>query len=540
MTSEATSPESAPAAIVEKGKSPSIVWIVPIVAALIGGWLWFDTVANRGPAITISFATGDGLEAGKTKLKYKSMDVGVVDSITFTADMTNVVAHATMEKSAENLLTDGAQFWVVRPRLGATGISGLDTLIAGPYISVSKGTGAPAEAFVGLEEIPPNPEDRPGTRITLVAESLGSISSGAPVYYHGIPVGEIQGHKLTEDMQSVEITAFVWEPQDQLLNSTSRFWNVSGIDVEMGADGMNISVESLEALLAGGVEFESSRDADGTKIANDQRFKLYGDQREMRSDVVHQVSVTYITYFEGNARGLDVGAPLTFMGIKVGEVSKVNLQFDDTVEQIRVMVTLVIEPENIGGVEGARSDERARAALDQMIDKGLRAQLQTGSLITGELLVELDFHPDEPAKLFGHDSHPEIPSIPSALEGLTEKVDRVLAKLESLPLESLLANADGLVQDIQSLVSDVDKQVAPVSDSLQRTLGNADATLESARQAMDAVNLALAPDSAIRYDLSTALEELAAAMRSVRILAGYLERHPDALLFGKSSSGGRK
>ncbi|MHC5066586.1 MAG: PqiB family protein, partial [Planctomycetota bacterium] len=369
---------------------------------------------------------------------------------------------------------------------------------------------------------------------------LGSIYSGAPIYYHGIPVGRIQTHRLSEDKQTVEIHAFVWEPHDELLNSNSRFWNVSGIDFEMGADGMKVNVESLEALLAGGVEFESSRNGDNSAVVDDQRFKLYANQREMEEDVDHEVSITYVAYFQGNARGLRPGAPLTFMGIKIGEVSKVNLQFDANLDELLVLVTLQIEPENIGGIEGARSNERARRELDEMIQRGLRAQLQTGSLITGELLVELDFHPDEPAKLYGHDSHPELPTIPSTLEGLTEKVDRVLAKIEGLPLESLIANADTLVQDIQSLVTDVDQRVAPLMESVDTTLGNADATLESARQALDAVNVALAPDSAIRYDLSTALEELAAAMRSVRILAGYLERHPDALLFGKSSSGGRR
>jgi paraquat-inducible protein B len=518
--------------IVQERKRPSGVWLVPIVAALIGLWLGVRAILEQGPSITITFVGAGGLEPGKTQIKFKELVLGKVDTITLADDLSHVVVKADMVSGTERFLNKGTQFWIVRPRIGARGISGLDTLISGAYIGVSIGDsigdGPPVESFTGLETPPPNPDNRPGLRVILQADSLGALNNGSPVYFRDVKVGEIEAHTLAADNKSVNVAAFIWTPYNVLVRENTKFWNVSGISVAMGAEGFKVRTSSLEAMVAGGVAFEiPDSEKPAKRVRAGARFKLYDDHEAVQKDSPQDLELTYIAYFDDPVRGLHIGAPVALKGIQIGTVTSVKMEYEPHTKSIRTPVMLELDPENIIGVGGGTRNQ-VREIVTTLVEQGLRAQLQTGSFLTGELFVELGFHPEAPPKLLGASELPELPTIPSRLRAITDRAERIMAKIENLPLHQLVESAIGVTEDARGLL----KRVDPMATDMETTLSNANKTMAS-------IQSMIAPNSVMRYDLGTALEEAATAMRSIRILASYLERHPDALIYGKFRTGGR-
>jgi paraquat-inducible protein B len=537
-----------PEAEVRTSRGISIVWLVPLVAAVIGIWLAYTTLQERGPTITITFDDAEGLEAGKTKVKYKDVEVGTVDSVRLSEDLKHIVVTAEMVKDAEAYLTEGTRFWVVSPRLGAGGVSGLGTLLSGVYIGIDPEPGTPATSFAGLAEPPLITSDTPGRQYTLRATTRGSIARGSSVYFRGIEVGQVVDYALADDNQSLDIQVFVQAPHDQLVQNDSRFWNASGFRVAMSASGVQVETESVQALLAGGIAFDTPMSATpGEPSPEGTVFALY-DSYETVTQAGYTTKVPYVVQFDESVRGLTPGAPVEFRGMRVGTVNDVGLQIDVTNESVRIPVTIEIEPQRITftGIDSAKDnpyDDTPYVLMERLVERGLRAQLQSGNLLTGQLLVDLGFHPTaEPAKLSRNGKYPEIPTIPSEIEALTASVNGVLTELAALPLADLVQELRATVQganqlisspqtgeflealkvtatELQALVQTVDQQLGPLMTQVQGTLASAETMVGS--------------NSQTRYDLDSMLKELAGAARSIRVLADYLERHPEALLRGK-------
>ncbi len=562
MTDRPTSlPEDgvADVAVQQRRRRLSIVWIIPIVAVLIGGWLAYTTIAEKGPTITIDFKTAEGLEAGKTKVKFKDVDIGLVESLALKPDLSGVVVTANLSKEIEAHLTETARFWVVRPRLGAGGVSGLSTLVSGAYVEMDPGDkGAAAREFVGLEVPPLVRAETRGKNFVLRAEKLGSFSRGAPIYYRGFKAGQVLGFELEEDKRSVVVHVFINAPYDALVHEHSRFWNVSGFQVSVDANGMKLRTESMEALLQGGLAFDTPTTLEtGQPAAEGTTFTLFDDEKAVaESSYVRRDRA--IAYFDGSVRGLSIGAPVEFRGLVVGSVVDIKLEFDKEEMAFRIPVLLELEPERVL-VIGQRFDVW-HEAVQALIDLGLRAQLETGSLLTGQLFVALDLHPETPARLVGADDrYPEIPTIPSTMEAITASLTGVLHRVAALPLEDLIAELRGTVESANALLSSPQAQTA--LENLNSTLERAEALMQtldeevgplvvSLRSASDAAGSAMAQarstlastesltgeQSQLRHDLNSLLEELTRAARSFRILADYLETHPDALIRGKAGA----
>src|SRR5215211_6136348 len=203
-----------PAAMVKRRRGISIVWAIPIVAALIGAFLAYRAYTERGPTITLTFRTAEGLEAGKTKLRYLDVEVGTAQTVTIAPDLKHIIVSAEMVPGAEAYLRERTSFWIVKPRIGVGGVSGLGTLLSGAYIGLAPGEGASSRAFAGLEEPPPIDANQAGRRYTLTAASLGSISRGAPIFYRGLDIGQVLDHQLAPDARSLQISIFVRAPHD--------------------------------------------------------------------------------------------------------------------------------------------------------------------------------------------------------------------------------------------------------------------------------------------------------------------------------------
>jgi paraquat-inducible protein B len=533
----------AEAVIDEEHKGFPVIWLLPLVAVLVGAWLIYKTVSETGPSITISFETAEGIQAGKTWIKYRDVEVGKVDSVDFSDDISRILLKVVMNPGTKDFLTDQTRFWVVKPRIGAGGVSGLGTLVSGAYIAMEPSQeGKPAEKFIGLEKPPVVTADVEGTSYRLRAKKLGSVSIGAPVYFRQFDVGEITEYSLSADHTHVDIGFFVRAPHDRYIREGTRFWNAGGVNLTLGASGMELEMESLVSLLTGGIAFETLPEYADTPIAKqDTVFALYDNHVDILEEPI-TIRHTFLTRFSGSVRGLSVGAPVEFRGIRVGTVKAIKLGLDPVQDGVTIPVVLIdLEPErmlSLGDVGNARTLGQAEQAIREdplnriawnVGERGMRARLQTGNLVTGALFVELDYFPDaEPATLGQQGEYPEIPTLPNPIEGILIGFNKIIDKLEAARLEDTLSNLNELMASTNELVGTLGQNAPALASELQATIEEAHATLSSIR-AMAST------DGEIGNELYNALVEITAAARSIRVMSEYLERHPEALIKGKGN-----
>ena len=547
--------------------SISMVWLIPLITALIGGWLIYKTISEKGPQIEITFKTAEGIKAGKTKIKYKEIDIGVVDSVGFSTDFSHVILSAAMEKGVEPFLGRDTRFWVVKPRLSFRGASGLGTLLSGSYIEIEPGKGTLKTEFVGLDKPPVVKADVAGTKIMLLTDNLASIDTGSPIYYQGILAGEVLGWELGNDRKSIFIHAFVKAPYNILVKSNTRFWNISGVDVAVDSDGISVHTESLQSLLYGGIAFETPDTLEQIKDEVDGlAFTLFDDYKSIKEEAYIKKAMA-ILFFSGSVRGLNIGAPVEFKGIKVGMVKDIRLEFDSQDASFKIPVLVEIEPERfIAKNEQAMSSPMEM--LNILVEKGLRARLQTGSLLTGQLYVDLDMHPDTPARFVNAEvPYPELPTIPANLEQMTASVKTILDKMEKLNMEEigsqLLQTLEGTNQivtstnkmiqkhEMESAVNDfknslallknilhkLDQRVTPIAENLENAIGAGHDALKKTQATLALVDQSLRPNSPLQFNFLELTTELTGMARSIRILVDMLERNPNSIIFGKDIPG---
>ncbi|MBL1142085.1 MAG: MCE family protein [Proteobacteria bacterium] len=543
---------------VSKRSGPSVVWIIPLVTLLVGGWLIVKTLSDQGPQVSISFKTAEGIEVGKTRIKYKNVDIGTVEQIKFSDDFSNVILTAEFNKGSEKFLRRSTRFWVVKPQLSLQGASGLSTLISGAYIEIEPGPGAEQRHFVGLEKQPVVNADEEGVEIVLITQKLGSIDVGSPIYYQGLLAGEVLGHELGNDRKSVYVHAFIKDPFDQLVRGNTNFWNVSGVNVSMSADGFKVQTESLRSIIFGGIAFDTPETLEQVSTDIDNLVFTLHDSFESIQENAYTRKLKFMMFFNSSVRGLNIGAPVEFKGIKVGSVVDVRLEFDNEDTTFRIPVLIEIELQRIierGNEEGSSSYE----TLDKLVERGLRARLQTGSLLTSQLYVELDMHPDTPINISGEEtSFPELPTLATANFGaITASAENLLAKLNAIDIEEVTAvildtvrsadstikNANALitipgipqaVEDMQVAMSNFKNIMQKVDASnIQEAINAGHIALESLTVTLDKTNNILEPNSPAQYNLIKLTGELEETARSIRSLVETLERNPQALIFGK-------
>lgn len=444
-----------PEAVVSARKHQiSIVWFVPLIAVLIGGWLVYKTLSEKGPTISISFKSAEGLEAGKTKIKYKDVELGQVTEIRLTPDLSRVLVTAELVKEAKEFLSANTRFWIVRARVAAGQVSGLGTLFSGAYIGLDPGNpGLPGTQFVGLETPPVVTTDLPGSHYILHASPLGSLDIGAPVYFRQIKVGQVIAYELQPDGEAVTIKIFINDPIDKLVYQNTRFWNASGLDFAVDAGGIRVNTESLVTILIGGIAFDTPANLEPGGLAEDgENFQLY-ESRERIFDKTYTDKTRWLLHFEGSIRGLTVGSPVEFRGIPVGQVLDINMEYDAAKKVFLIPVLIEIEQERIK-VVGEMQDSDRKWQNDYLVEQGLRAQLKTGSLITGQLYVDLDFHPNaEPAQINWEGRYPQMPTVPTSIEEITTSLTHLLKKLEKLPIEQIGNDLRDTVQGAKRLVN---------------------------------------------------------------------------------------
>jgi paraquat-inducible protein B len=527
----------------------SFVWIIPLVAALIGVWLVYKAQSEKGPTITITFQTAEGFEAGKTKIKYKDVDLGQIEEINLSPDLGHVVVTAKLVRQAEDLLSENTRFWVVRARINVSGVTGLQTLFSGVYIGLDPGKpGKKARHFTGLEQPPIVTTDLPGRYFLLLAERRGSLDIGSPIYYRQIRVGQVVGYQLAEDGRAVSIKIFINTPYHKYVNKNTRFWNASGVNVSIDAKGIKLNTESLVTLLVGGIAFDVPNYLDpGGPAVEGQVYTLY-DNYTASQEKSYPVKSYFVLYFEGSVGGLAPGAPVEFRGISVGKVVDVKLEFKPEKRDFRIPVLIEIEPERfISAAEMPKVEAARRNILDYLVEKGLRGQLKIGNLITGQQVVSLNIFPNAPRRrIVWKSPYPELPTVPAPIEEIGTRVSQILTKIDNLPFEQIGKDLSETLQSTKRLAGKPELQEAArnldailkemrlfVSELRTGVTPEIAATLTQAQKAIAQVESALGSETPLQVNLNSALQELTAAARSLRSLTDYLERHPEALIYGK-------
>lgn len=543
MTEEQTEYKPDPPAPKIKRRSRwqiSAVWLVPLVAILVGAGLAVHSIAQRGPTISITFRNAQWLTAGQTKLKYKNVVVGHVTSIGFDDDFQNVLVKVALQRDASRVAQADSRFWVVHPRVDLGGVSGLRTLVSGAYIEVDLGPSKQRKThFVALSQPPPILHDRDGKRYMLHATEAGSLNVGSRVYYRRFVVGRVTGKTLDPDGKGVQVDVFVRAPYDKFVRESSHFWNASGIDVTLGTSGLKVNTQALASILAGGVAFGQRPGDDSTAPApGDSRFELY-PSKDIALASPDGPSQIIRMRFNQSVRGLDTGAEVDFRGISIGHVTGVKMQFDPVSTIFRTNVDAVVYPNRLGLAQaelkslGKAGSRRNTHLIGTLVKHGMRAQLRTANLISGKLYVALDFFPDAPAVKFDAAAKPVvIPTRPGSLEQLQQQVTEIVRKLDGIPFADLGQELSTTLKRTNALLSQLNGHLTPQATA---TLKEAQATLAQARETLEAAQNGLSsPNSPLRRNVGHTLQQVQDAAQSLQGLVDYLQRHPSALLRGRA------
>lgn len=567
-TPAAPAPDAADAipdavALPRRRRNLQLVWLVPALAALIALVLGVRALLDSGPTITLRFPSADGLEPGKTRIRYKSVDIGTVRAVRLSADHKAVVVTAEMAPGAQSMLVQDTRFWIVRPRFAGGELTGLSTLVSGAYIGADVGkSGLSQRDFVGLDAPPSLTTDEPGREFVLRSADLGSIDIGSPVYYRRIEVGKVTSIVLDADGRGVELRVFVRSPYENLVTANTRFWHASGVDLQFDGTGLKLHTQSLVSVLLGGIAFAAPATAPAAVPAvPNQPFTLFADEgRAMKRGDAEVLALR--ANFSESMRGLAPGAPVDFRGVVVGEVTSVEIRFDARTGEMRAPVEMVLYRDliraSVGGSDAdAGSDE---ALVRRAIQRGLRAQLRIGNLITGQRHVALDFARGKPVPkaiaAAGEGSALEIPTQPGGLKDLQATLTQIAKTIERVPFDELARDLRNTLKSTNALLGRLGElPLADVTAELRGTLGTLDAALRRAegtlrqfderlapelgaaiaetRTTMKSANALLAGDAPAQQDLRNTLRELGRAAQSLRELAELLQRRPEALLRGK-------
>lgn len=516
---------------------PSLVWCIPLLAALLGLGLLGYTLWQTGPELEVSFPSAEGLVPGKTAVRYRSVDIGVVKAVRLDEDLRKVIVTIALLQRSDKFLAADTRFWIVRPRLAVGSIAALETIISGPYIAVDVGRigHGSSRHFIGEEAPPAVTHEEQGRVFQIRARDLGSLEIGSPVYFRRVQVGRVSAYRLDARTDEVVISVFIKSPHDRLVARNTRFWHASGINVNLDANGLKLNAESISSVLQGGIAFDTAgpRDPAGAPAA-DSVFALAADRAAAMSSQDPSQPLLAVMYFDQSLRGLNAGAPVDFRGIVVGQVRSVSVQYQRQSNSFRFPVLVELYPGRVGLSAGDLADrDHGQALARQMNRKGLRAQLRSGNLLTGQLYVALDFFPKaRPTPLRLDDSLPEIATIPGSLEELQAQLASVMTNLNKIPFDRLGGQMSDALERLQKLLLTTEGLIGNVDQSLMPQLHK---TLLQANQSLRDTSALLAPGAPFAQDSRRMVQELTQAASSLKQLSDYLARHPEALLKGRSA-----
>lgn len=523
---------------IKEGSGFNAIWIIPVVALLLGIYMVVHTWMTEGPEITIAFDTAEGLVAGKTKIKYRNVEMGQVTEVFLTEDFEGVKAKVKMDLQAKPLLKDDTRFWVVTARIGVGNITGLDTLLSGAYIQMSPGaSGKPgARNFVALERPPLTPADAPGLRLHLLSDSAGSVSTGDAILYKGYKVGRVEAAEFDTEIQRMRYQIFIDAPFHELVNSSVRFYNASGISLRASAEGLEVRTGSIDTVLLGGVEFARPPDIPpGEPVEPETEFDLYGSY-EASLENPFQHGRYYVASFTQSLKGLLPGASVEYRGIRIGRVDRIlikEMMQQGLVEQAAtgdvrstggaIPVLIYLEPGRLSLPDEPIGNQILEQAIVEGVHNGMRATLETGNLLTGAQYVGIDYYPnvEGEAEVGSWGEYMTIPSISGGFGQVMVKVNSILDQIDRAPIQETVADLDRTLDGLQKILNDTSTQNLPAE--LQETLEELQRTLDG-----------LSPNSELYQNLNTSMRELKRTLSNLENVTRTLSGQPNAAIMGSN------
>ncbi len=524
----------------------NVVWAVPILAIFIGGWMLYQDISSKGPEVRIRFETAEGIAAGKTEIRCRSVSVGKVTRVELDDNLQSVLVYARLDSGNEVLLRKGTRFWVVRPRVSTADVSGLGTLITGAYIELDPGEGdLGIRRWVGMETPPATSRSVPGRRLTLVSEEAGSLSVGSPIYYRGYDVGRIESRELDADGRRIVYEAFIREEYQGLVRKNTKFWNTSGVDVSAGVDGFKLRTPSLQALITGGVSFAvNETEEPGEMVSDGSIFQLHDDAEDAATSTF-EPTLQVLLLFDQSVRGLSVSAPVEYRGIRIGRVTSISFDYVQEKENQKIPVLVEVDSGLLRATGEDIPPEEELPRLEEGIRNGLRATLKTGSLLTGAMYVDFDYYPNEEIEALTYKGdYPVVPTLSSGFAQLEVKLSSILDKIDALPIDETVEQITAAAKETAITVSEAKlalKQIEEAAAAARETMDSPEfrqlpADLRNSLATLDKSVSSIGPNGAIQGDLLRTLDELRSAMRAMEALSDTIKEKPNSLLFGKEES----
>mgnify|MGYP000220365452 CR=1 FL=1 len=524
----------------------SPIWIVPLLALVIAGWLALKAWQDKGPEVQIVFDDAAGITVGKTHVKFRDVVVGKVTNIKLSNDFQKVTTLVELDPQVKSLVSEFTRFWVVSPRISLGRVSGLDTLLSGVYIEMDPGKrGEFRSQFEGLTEPPSVRSYQEGTQYILLSEELGSLDIGSPVYHRQIPVGEVTRYRLLPKKGKVEIRIFINAPHNELIRTSTKFWNVSGIGVEIGANGVVAKMETLSSLVSGGLAFNtpSFMSNKAGLASSGSQFYLFNDQKAVAEGAL-TISFPYILRFDSSVRGLVKDAPVEFRGIQVGKVEHVGLNYGIGADKF-VNVVISIQPERVNPNNTPTLNELNKL-MENLVSAGMRAQLKPRNILTGSLYVDLipnHIQPvkDTPALLKRFNDYWVLPSSQNEELQIFKRVSDIAQRIEQLPFDAIANNLNNSLSSTAQIVEDINKKkiISDINSLLTNLNGSSDSltdTITTMQSTLTTIDQAIAPDSAVHYQLLEMLKDVSAASISMKAFSDQLSRNPSTLIMGRDEA----
>ena len=539
--------QPSPRAAVSARRSISTIWLLPLIALAISGWMVYHDWANRGQLIRIHFITAEGIEVGKTKIKVRNVEIGRVESLSLNYPSNDVIINARIEPESIELLHGDSEFWVVRPRIGASGVSGLGTLLSGAYIEMNPGQhGEPPAQYYGLESPPVASASEPGLRLKLASSEGFSLNVGDKVLFRGFPVGRIERIQFDTKDREALYGIFIQAPYDRLVNSESRFWNISGVSLNLSSEGVNFHAGSLDTLISGGIAFDqltehNSNDTSVEPAKPGQRFRLHPDFNSVREAPFDHYN-EYLLMFDESVRGLLPGAPVEFRGVKLGSVERISFRRDELNYETdpRIPVIIRMEPGRLGFSDSEDVLMQSHLQMLYWVNRGMRASLKPGNLLTGSLFVDLDIYPDaKAAHVERMGDYRVLPTVSSGFARIEAKLLSILNKMEQLQIEPVLAQAQQTLSQAQSSLHTGEQAIKQMESTLQQiesltTNPQVQAVPEEINATLREIRLTaqgLSPDSRLYQEMNRSLRTLQQTMEQLQPVLQALDQKSNALIF---------
>lgn len=535
--------QQGPKAHITKQRKVSTVWLIPLVALLMGGWMLYEYISRSGPEITLVMKDASSIEVGKTLIKSRNVKVGVVTDVKLSEGYDHIVLKATMDKDAERMLKEDTLFWVVKPRIGKEGITGLDTLLSGSYIEIQPGQAPTPKFEYKVLDLPPvAPPDAKGLRVILAHDKAGKLSVGDPVIYQGFTAGRVELVHFDVERNKALYQLFIFEPYDDLIRSGTFFWISSGIDFQLNADGLTVRLDSVESLLGGGVSFgvpEGEKPGDPIKMQMSQ-FTLYDSQQDVTEGLYSQY-LEYVMNFDESVRGLVAGAPVEYRGLRVGTVSQIPFTKSSMGSAFRtsdISVLIRIEPKRLFNDGEEITVEGLREALSKEFKLGLRGSLKTASLLTGALYIDVDYDdavPDyEPTFFNGYEIFPSKQGEFAEVQNL---VMSMLEKVNQLPINETIESANRSLQTLDRTLLSAQQAVNSIEQWVeQQSVQSIPEEMEKSLQQLQEVLDGFGTHSTLYQNLDDNLIQIESMVSELEPLIEKVNEKPNSLIFGDDNT----